>query len=299
MDKTQMYLQCINAVTDHIESHLDRVITLDELAERSGFSKYHFHRIFQSFTNEPLYHFIIRLRVERAAALLANRDDSITDVAFACGFNDSATFSRAFKKHFGIAAARWRVERKRKIHQEDTPPRSYRVQSTATEEDVVYPESVREESWSERSVAYVRYTGAFAGDGELFGRLNDELMRRAEAEGLVRYPETKHIIVYHDPLGITEDDKLRVSVGITIPSGAPVGAALGTLSVRGGTYTVCTFRVTEKQYGHAWHYVYRTVLPTRGLKPADGNCLELYTHDCYHEEDGTTTVAMCVPTIQL
>ncbi|MCG8480798.1 MAG: GyrI-like domain-containing protein, partial [Spirochaetales bacterium] len=165
--------------------------------------------------------------------------------------------------------------------------------------EVVHPTSVREEQWSERAVAYVRYTGPFAGDGELFGRLNAELMRRAEDADLVRYPETEHIIVYHDPLGITDEEKLRVSVGITVPRGVSAGTGLGTLTLAGGTYTVCTFRVNEKQYGAAWNYVYRTVLPRRGLAPGDGNCLERYTYDCYHEEDGTTTVALCVPTIRL
>ncbi len=294
-----MYLQCINAVTDHIELHLDRAITLDELAGLSGFSKYHFHRIFQSFTNEPLYHFIIRLRVERAAALLVNRDDSVTEIAFACGFNDSATFSRAFKKHFGVSAARWRSERNRKIRQEDTSPPVYRGESTAMESSVVHPSSVREEQWPERTVVYVRYTGPFAGDGELFQRLNAELMRHAEGAGLVKYPETEHVIVYHDPLGITDEDKLRISVGLTVPHGASAGPALGTLVLAEGAYTVCTFRVTENQYGDAWNYVYRVVLPTRGLAPADSNCFEMYAHDCYHEEDGTTTVALCIPTIRL
>ncbi|MCG8481431.1 MAG: AraC family transcriptional regulator [Spirochaetales bacterium] len=299
MDKTQIYLRCINAVIDYIESHLDRAVTLDELADLSGFSKYHFHRIFQSFTNEALYRFVIRLRVERAAALLVSRNDSVTDIAFACGFNDSATFSRAFKKHFGVSAVRWRRERKSKIRQEVAPASSYRIESTAMENDVVRPSSVSEERRPERTVAYVRYTGPFAGDGELFQRLNAELMRRAEGAGLVRYPETEHIIVYHDPLGITDDERLRVSVGITVPRGASVATGLGTLTLAEGMYTECTFRVTEEQYGAAWNYVYRTALPTRGLAPGDGNCLERYTYDCYHEEDGTTTVALCVPTIRL
>jgi len=53
--------------------------------------------------------FITVRRLERAAALLACDDGrTITDVAFEVGFNDSAFFTRCFRKHFGVAPSQWR-----------------------------------------------------------------------------------------------------------------------------------------------------------------------------------------------
>ncbi|MFI0849329.1 helix-turn-helix domain-containing protein [Mesorhizobium sp. IMUNJ 23232] len=52
-------------------------------------------------------------RVNRAARLLAEpetADRSITDIAFSCGFNDSAHFSRVFAAHKGTAPSRWRKQ---------------------------------------------------------------------------------------------------------------------------------------------------------------------------------------------
>lgn len=70
MDKTDIYIERINRVIDYIELNLEEKIDLEKLAEIACLSKYHFHRIFYSFTKEPLYSFINRIRVERAAALL-------------------------------------------------------------------------------------------------------------------------------------------------------------------------------------------------------------------------------------
>ena len=50
-------------------------------------------------------------RVSRAARLLSApeaADRSITDIAFACGFNDSSHFGRVFAARMGMAPSRWR-----------------------------------------------------------------------------------------------------------------------------------------------------------------------------------------------
>jgi AraC family transcriptional regulator, positive regulator of tynA and feaB len=50
-------------------------------------------------------------RVSRAAKLLSApeaADRSITDIAFACGFNDSSHFGRAFAARMGMAPSQWR-----------------------------------------------------------------------------------------------------------------------------------------------------------------------------------------------
>ena len=65
-EKNASYWERINKTIDYIESNLEKKITLNKLAQINHFSKYHFHRIFSSFTGESLYNFINRLRVEKA-----------------------------------------------------------------------------------------------------------------------------------------------------------------------------------------------------------------------------------------
>lgn len=53
--------------------------------------------------------FITTRRLERAATMLARSDrETITDIAFEVGFNDSAFFTRCFRRHFGLSPSQWR-----------------------------------------------------------------------------------------------------------------------------------------------------------------------------------------------
>ena len=59
------YLHRIHIVQDYIENHLKEPILLDDLTNISGFSKYHFHRIFKSIVGESLSHYIKRIKLEK------------------------------------------------------------------------------------------------------------------------------------------------------------------------------------------------------------------------------------------
>ncbi len=103
-----LYHQRINAVISYVRENLEADLSLEKLASVAGFSPFHFHRVFKAITEETINELIMRLRLERAAALLrATPQLSITDTAFACGFNSVATFSRAFKKQYGLPASHW------------------------------------------------------------------------------------------------------------------------------------------------------------------------------------------------
>lgn len=82
--------------------HLNQPMSIEELSQIAGFSKYHFSRIFQGILHEPLAHYVSRIRMERALFLLAHRaDKNVTDIAYELGFSDSSIFSRIFKKYYG------------------------------------------------------------------------------------------------------------------------------------------------------------------------------------------------------
>lgn len=295
MDKTDFYIEQINKVIDYIESHIAQTITLDDLALRTELSKYHFHRIFHSFTNESLYSFINRLRVERAAALLLSQSASVTDIALSCGFNDSATFSRAFKKRFGISATEWKRTRGSKIHQDGIIQPCNNVSMEMPAKDSLERMHVQERILGNLHIAYLRHRGRYAGDAALFQTLHRKLMKWAKPKGLVNYPETKDIIIYHDPLGITENDNLRISVGITVPEDAPVSGEIGLLRIPRKKYISCGFKLHNDEYGKAWTQVFRRILPQRGLQPDEGYCFEQYPQNCYDPDTNTSSVDICVP----
>lgn len=75
--------------------------SMHDLARMSGFSLRQFFRIFRMATNQSPGEYLRNLRLRHASELLQDPSMNITEVAFACGFNDSNYFCRAFKKFSG------------------------------------------------------------------------------------------------------------------------------------------------------------------------------------------------------
>lgn len=99
----------INRVVRYIEAHLDSSLTVERLAGISGFSVYHFHRLFKQQMNENVHRFINRLRIEKAAKLLLfHPERSLSDIALECGLQSSAHFARTFRSFMGLTASDYR-----------------------------------------------------------------------------------------------------------------------------------------------------------------------------------------------
>jgi AraC-like DNA-binding protein len=75
--------------------------TARALAEAHGFSEFHFSRAFVSVFGTSPYAHMLQVRLTEAYRLLEQGGRPVADVALACGFNDAATFARAFKRHHG------------------------------------------------------------------------------------------------------------------------------------------------------------------------------------------------------
>jgi two-component system response regulator YesN len=85
-----------------IERHYTEPITLDSIARRFFVSKEYLSRAFKRETGWNVSDFILRLRMERAKALLTEDRLPIKAVAGLVGYEDVAYFYRLFKKHFGV-----------------------------------------------------------------------------------------------------------------------------------------------------------------------------------------------------
>lgn len=96
------YLQAVYRTVYYIEQHYDEALTLEVLAKVSGFSKYHFHRIFFAILGESLSTFIRRVRLSASTGKLV-RGDSVTNVARQSGYETPSSFTKAFKENFGCS----------------------------------------------------------------------------------------------------------------------------------------------------------------------------------------------------
>ena len=92
----------------YLAENIDGDVSLKTLAQRTGFSPFHFHRVFSEAARETPKQLALRLRLERGAAMLLTSGHSVLDIALACGFQNHESFSRAFRRYFAIAPSEYR-----------------------------------------------------------------------------------------------------------------------------------------------------------------------------------------------
>lgn len=92
----------IEGLLKWIENHYNEKITLGDLAAECGLNKKYLCRIFKEFTGNTPIVYLNKIRIESACREMAVHKKTVTEAAVECGFNDSAYFTRVFKKIKGI-----------------------------------------------------------------------------------------------------------------------------------------------------------------------------------------------------
>ena len=87
-------------------------LSVDRIADEVGISRVHLHRKMKELTGQTPHDFIRNIRLKQAAQLLSSQNMNITEVMYACGFNNAASFSTIFKKFYGISPREYMNENK-------------------------------------------------------------------------------------------------------------------------------------------------------------------------------------------
>ena len=86
----------------YIETHFGSEISLPDVAEAAGLSKFHLVRAFSTYAGKSVMRYVRGRRLSEAAKRLASETCGILDVALEAGYNSHEAFTRAFKEQFGI-----------------------------------------------------------------------------------------------------------------------------------------------------------------------------------------------------
>ncbi|TLY60093.1 MAG: helix-turn-helix domain-containing protein [Gammaproteobacteria bacterium] len=92
----------------YIEVHIGRAIRLEQVAFAAGVSPFHFHRQFKRATGLTPHQYTVRLRIERAKALLCRSELTITEVAARVGFTDQSHFTTIFRRMTSMTPGNYR-----------------------------------------------------------------------------------------------------------------------------------------------------------------------------------------------
>jgi AraC family transcriptional regulator len=299
------YISRINKTFDYIELNLEKSMTLEELAAVANFSRFHFNRIFHSIVGETPFQFILRLRLEKAASLImSNKNDSISEIAFKCGFSDISIFSRNFRNYFKISASQYRKEKLQNSNisqlnsnnkQKDDKPAIYfcpELQTIKWRTNMELNKSVEVKELPEITVAYIRNMGPWNGDQKLYQSLRNKLFTWAGARGLIGGKDFKYLILYHDDLNVALGDKLRMSLCITVPPETKVDGEIGKMKIEHAKYAIARFELTTHDFQKAWEWIYGQWLPESGYQADDKPYFETYPEE---PRSGKFIVDFCIP----
>ena len=296
------YYYRINRVVDYIDAHMDEEHSLVKLSRVAHFSPFHFHRIFRVLTGETINNYVKRIRLQRAGSMLiSDYQRPVSEVSALCGFNSTAVFCRAFRSYFGKSTREFRshhLEQDRKNGQSESNNDQSGSQFSAYFSDEFLnlnrnfnmEKYITVKEMPAMDLIYCRHVGQF----DQIGGAYQKLFKWAGPRGLLRFPETKTLTVYHDDPKVVDIEKLRQSACITVDEDAKPEGEFGKMHLPGGKYAVGSFKVKPHQFGEAWDAVCRW-LADSGYQPSDGYPYEYYPEEHTNENPPTFTVDICVP----
>ena len=287
------YEKRVNRVIDHIREHLAEDLSLDALANVAAFSPFHFHRIFRAITQETLFGFIQRVRLERAAvALIHHPRESVLAIALDHGFASAATFARAFKAHFGMSALQWRRRDTQRRSKRSKANRNARKASRRAPRDRRRM-NVRVTTLPAYHVAYMRHVGPYGPHG--IPDLWERFVRWMETHDLLG-PGSIRLGIGRDDPEVTAPEKCRYDACVVVPAGFTGDRWVNVTDVPGGKYAVAEFVGTAREIRDAWESLYRSWLPGSGYEPDDRPCLEVYRgNPAVDARPRTFRCELCVP----
>jgi AraC family transcriptional regulator len=303
--KQNHYIQNINKTLDYIDQKLDEPFTLDDLAEVSNFSKYHFHRIFSGMIKESPFEYILRLRLEKAASFLINHPrKNITEIATKCGFSDISIFSRNFKKHFKNSPSVFRKEHIQNSNlsqiQSNQPQikgvtSPYFCSATNTLKWTTEMEMIKNlevKTFPNMTVAYNRNFGPYEGNTDLYQKHREELFAWAASKDLLSYKHFNYLILYHDNPKVALNTSQRMSLCVTIPPDTKTDGKIGKLEIQGGKYLLCECELSATDFPTIWEWIYGEWFPKNNFVPDDKPYFELYPEQ---PKSSIFKVNFCIP----
>ncbi|MBK1877766.1 AraC family transcriptional regulator [Pelagicoccus mobilis] len=102
----------VDKINTQLEQSLEDNISILQISERLAISESHLRKRFKQLTGLSLGSYLVHYKLNRAVKLLVHSDDSLTQIAFDCGYDSLAAFSRSFKKQLGSTPSQYRKTEK-------------------------------------------------------------------------------------------------------------------------------------------------------------------------------------------
>jgi len=261
----QIHNERMNKVVQHIENNLSAGINISDLAKLACYSEFHFHRLFRSYIGESVYAYRKRLLLERAIKLLLYSSDSITDIAFKSGYDNQASFNKAFKNLYSCTPSQ---VRKQSVALQ---PLKIELRQNMT----IKPEI---KTIDNINVISARETGSYP---EAAPKAWGRVMKFAYGNRLMN-PKVRSIGISHDDPSVTAPEQIRYDACVDIDVDLKNTAFknndnLEKKIIAGGKYAMFLHQGAYENFAQTYSYIFNEWLPESNYQVKDDKtCFEIY-----------------------
>ena len=294
------YIKRINNIFCFIDDNLDQELTLETIANIGFYSPFHLHRIFKAITNETINEYITRKRIEKAASILLHkREITISELSLQYGFNSNSSFTRTFKKFYGINPTEFRKSNPKNFS------KIGKVQSKNGQEIGIVEEYIcninNHKNWIKMKakieikempkldLAFITQIGPYGMENAYA-----KLIKWATPKGLLENEKLKVVTIYHDSFKITEPYKVRMSACISLKEKVDVSGEIGLTTIEKGKCIVGHFEIRINEFEKSWTSLF-IWMSENGYKKADRNPYEIYYNDFNKHPEKICIVDFCIP----
>ena len=114
-DSTLPHSRRINKIVQFVEKNYHHKISLEDVGELVGMSASSVSRFFNQRTRHNFWDYLNGFRIDRAAQMMIETEHTISEISYACGFNNISNFNRVFRERIGTTPSDYRNKFKESI----------------------------------------------------------------------------------------------------------------------------------------------------------------------------------------
>lgn len=284
--------QIISKAIIYIETNLYESFTVESVANAVSYSYYHFHRYFQAVMGETIGSYIRSRRLTQAAYDLIYSNRKILDIAVSLYFESAESFTRAFKKRYGITPTEYRKNGVDVLIGSHQPMQIDKI--TECNYANLSPEIV---TFEPKFVAGFRFDMSIEKNDsiEMWEKLNAELAK----QNYISMNNNRYSIYETDDTCLkntfNKNSKATVFIGIETSCDSNVPKGMELKEIIGGKYAKFIHKGTVKNLLSTYCYIWGVWFPKSSFELADRDDLECYTGEFLGAQNQKSQIEIYFP----